>query len=1190
MAGRFSQSRIALVATVAAAAVAAVVFATIDGSRDSQPPDVAAPTTVRPGPVTGNQPVPPGTTPRTLPSQPSPAGDSTDRAGNGASSPDSSLPQPTPAGGVPPSGADDPGDLGRFVANVTSAKPTGPMVVGARLARRQLHAGETTTLFVDLATPPSPEHQKVSVTVMAPPGIDLGDAPKPWNCQTGAGALTCERPAGAWPKTLALPVTTAADTRGLHGMTAVAWLDDLVASPQLWQQAMATPQSNATMLSVLAPRNQAPLVGGPSGEPQMTAGGAAPGVVAQWVQAASRHFNADLLTGAAAVLATRGYPADHSSRSVSPLQGDLTPAVLVSAPDTTTTTVDPSPQPPPAFCTLFDAAGSIDGTVEIGSLMFSRLSNSSGSSGPCNQNSTITISGADLTVGSVLIGSVTGTATPTSLELSAELAPNEINIDIKDTFPGPGTTELSGSVSVAVGGVTIDLQGDLDYTDPDQFTVTVSATESGWEPLPGLTIAQGGISGTYTRTSTSQSAEIDIELSGTWKPVPAVAVTDISARLGFDGSELSASFSGSVDGAIDVAGVSIDVPAKLTGSLLPTGALELEADIQPVTFAGLVTLGPATTRLSYVPGTASQPASETATVSGDASFAGEVATFFDGSVQASMSITELGYVVTAAMDSGPPSGSDAFGPLTFALAGTFNPADVWDFRFPGPPGGGPGGGSAPNVTVPIVPGTPVAVVPFGVPTGLRDITGFTLLDDVGTGVARISLDPTDPGFSVFYEPPPDTYLFGSAGSTPRLQFDDIFVSVALGATESFAIGGDVTLTLSDGTTLAFTAELDVDISETGWDIDGELNLVAKDGWINPLGISGLTLDELSIGVGISDIAPSLKMAAVATFPPQVTEPLGITADAVISMGFEISLADPCFEFSVRPPDANPGTPVVNIADGTLTATAAEIYVAPQGCTLGGTAYPPGYHLQFTGAVASVETDFTSTFSLDPFAFSASGDIGKFTIGGLTFDKTSADLDISDATVDFGLSVQIDAGSLNGSGTIRLESSGGFDLEGSGIIDVGSSGASVVIKATNCADATCSTLTTASFFAQGTITTKGFDFAASLKINAEGVFDATLQIPSSTHGFNLSNSSIRASGTVSYAMFLDVANTGLGELRVSASVDLKSCSYKLGLIWPRCPTGKVSLDWDIKAAEVDFTVGYSLSFPKIRFSISVDVKR
>lgn len=1002
----------------------------------------------------------------------------------------------------------------------------------AAFAQPQIHAGQPTALIVDLFAQNIAHGETVTVNITVPETLTITGTSGGFRCETAHPTLTCTRFSTSWPKSLTVELDTTNATSGLHGATAQVVINDTPAHASPWEASSTQAHVDIALLHVLSG-----LTDTPTSTPIAT-------------------------------LTTLNEPqprASHAADQRVPWQ-----KIALSRENNITTQAEPSTE----FCNLLGALGKPNDSVTIGPVKFWNLTDASANQNDCNPLSELTLKHVNITIGPVTFENVTATATPTSLTFTSTLAGTNIELAVSGGFPEPGSKAIGAAVTFDVGNTRMTVSGELDYTDSETFSVTLTTADSGWQPLPGLSVNQTAVSGTYRKTATSESFEVDVAFTGKWHVSSDVKISSVTAGLTLTDGVMGVTFSGNIDGSVNLQGVTLPLPKTITGTLDENGVASLSVDLQPFTLENVVKFDPFVATFTFYPDGPTDDEEEFS-LAGTATFVGPYAKFFTASTTGSISVRADGIIVTAEM-SVVPAGFDAgVGPLIFTYALPNNPDISMPFTLPG---------GNPNVKIPLPSGVPVATVPFGVPEQLTKNKDFAVLKNVGHGVASVSLDAAQPGFTVYYEPPQNTFLFGTATTTPRMEFDDIFLGVSLGIEEKFVIGGQVTLTLPDQTQLAFIAELDLIVSETGFAVDGELTLASAGGWRDPFGMTGVTLNQLSIDVGISDLLPSLGLFAVASLPGELTNPLGVNAASVITVGAELAAADPCLIFDISPPAGKPKMNVLSIADGGLTATNAQLVAAPFGCTFGNTTYPSGFRLAFDGAIENVTTTFEATFTLAPFTFNASGEIGTFTLDGITFTDTTANLGIGLNGVSFGLTVGIEAGdALSGSGKLLLTPNGGFIVDATGKIVIDGSPSDVTIKATNCKDSTCQSLVTPSFFASGDITSRGFGFQASISVTGTGDFDATLTIPKNTFKFHLNKDRFRTDVKVNFGMKLVVSNHSDSALTVDAGASLSNCKAQVAQIWWDCPKGSVSTHTTIKTRELDFKIDYSATIAGAKVS-------
>lgn len=1023
------------------------------------------------------------------------------------------------------------------------------VVATLALTPREVPIGGRSELRVSLVAPGGVPPLPVWIRVHLADGLEVVAPPEgAWTCgdpvPVDSGIdVTCT--AGADEAASAIGAgavfeVSASRTPGLHGVSVVTGLGDPAAGEASWAEELGD-GSDFDMLSVLAPVRRAPR------EP-------------------TRRAAVDADEPRTDVATSRRTPT-----------APETPARVVAA-DTNGAT------PSPAFCDIVAALGSTSATVVAGPVTFSSLGSSSGGTGPCSSSTTITLSAANVTIGGATFTGVSGTITPSSLTFTANVARGDVSLTITGPFPDTGSA-FSATAAFTIGTTRVGLNGAVDYEGANGFTVSLSASASGigWTPLPNLSLASGGVSGTFTRRGTGTAAvdtfEVDVRFGGQWSPIGGVAVTSVSANVGNQTGDLIVTMGASVSGGISLAGLSVPLSGlSVTGTVdATTGVATATVAVPTIALDGVVRLGPANATFTYDPRPASSGGGNDAFLSGSASFLGPLATFFTGTVDATIELLSEGYVLSAAMTSGPKTPGFTFPSQRFVYAGLTNTAVPLQYV--------PSGSTAGTVAIPLAHQAATAISSFGVPqqlAGALSSLGISLLDGVGTGTVAIGLPPADPSISIYYAAPSKPYLIGGPSSSTFVRFDDISVSIASGESESFTIGGDVTLQVS-GTTLDLRSSLSIELGATGASVDGSLEMIDTSGWANAFDVSGLTVYDLLIEAGMADGLPSFGIEATASLPGEITAPLGIVTGSVITLGLDVSATTPCAVFSIAAPSSKPGANVIDLDGGGLTATSAQLVIAPDGCQLGQTSYS-GFSLAFTGAIRGVDVGFETSFALTPsFSLTGSGYVGSFPIGALTLEKTTVSLSISDSGFSMTLQGGFSLGSsLDATGNVSLTSGGGYFFSGSGTLRIGGDSAAVTVKATDCSNSACSTLTTPSFSATGSVKIQGFEFDANVNVDLDGTFDAALSIPkhSSNFSFHNADKSVQGSGTVTYSLSVQVSNTGSDELKADVGVSLDSCT---AVIIP-CKGAKVSFSTDIKSG----TIAVAIKVEDAGFTVSANI--
>ena len=198
-------------------------------------------------------------------------------------------------------------------------------------------------------------------------------------------------------------------------------------------------------------------------------------------------------------------------------------------------------------------------------------------------------------------------------------------------------------------------------------------------------------------------------------------------------------------------------------------------------------------------------------------------------------------------------------------------------------------------------------------------------------------------------------------------------------------------------------------------------------WSNVFGIPGLDIQEFNIAIGVSLTPPipfpDLGFQAEATLTGSFWTELGLNSGDIINVALNISDANPCMGISIS--NATPGANVVSIAGGALTATYAEMYLAPNGCQIGTFSLPPGFTFAFDGALFGVQVDVQAAISITPtLGFAASLTIGTFNLADIvTLQEVNVQIAMNHALLNPNATCPAN------SSTFILCFSGGIDILG-----------------------------------------------------------------------------------------------------------------------------------------------------------------
>jgi hypothetical protein len=192
--------------------------------------------------------------------------------------------------------------------------------------------------------------------------------------------------------------------------------------------------------------------------------------------------------------------------------------------------------------------------------------------------------------------------------------------------------------------------------------------------------------------------------------------------------------------------------------------------------------------------------------------------------------------------------------------------------------------------------------------------------------------------------------------------------------------------------------------------------------VNAFGQPELDVRKLVVSASLG-VDTSFGLSADATLPSAWASSLGMAARARAAVAFSISETSPCLDLAVgNPPPADGGTALAPTVMrlGALSASYAQIVVAPTGCKIGGAApgspetkIEPGFALGFDGQIGSAPVTFEAALKLEKAAFAlrAKVRVGAFDAGSVRLRRTALDLDIDTGArrVDIAFSGGLDVG-------------------------------------------------------------------------------------------------------------------------------------------------------------------------------------
>jgi len=242
-------------------------------------------------------------------------------------------------------------------------------------------------------------------------------------------------------------------------------------------------------------------------------------------------------------------------------------------------------------------------------------------------------------------------------------------------------------------------------------------------------------------------------------------------------------------------------------------------------------------------------------------------------------------------------------------------------------------------------------------------------------------------------------------------------------------------------------------------------------WKNALGISGLTLSDAAIQVGINFATtpfplPTIGLAATAQLPDAWRGPLGMDSGVAVRLMANIDVTKPCFQLKAGTLGSDGRTisagtaRVINVGSGVLTATYMDLTIAPLGCQVGNQILDPGVSVGFSGTVLGTPVDVRAKIGTSPFSLDASLTIGSFKAGGVQVDETQLQIKVSptESFVAFSGGITIGLTKVSVKGNIGYNTTDGpwVDLTGSvdnlsivpGFLEVRSAAVTVNVRPKN----------------------------------------------------------------------------------------------------------------------------------------------
>lgn len=261
----------------------------------------------------------------------------------------------------------------------------------------------------------------------------------------------------------------------------------------------------------------------------------------------------------------------------------------------------------------------------------------------------------------------------------------------------------------------------------------------------------------------------------------------------------------------------------------------------------------------------------------------------------------------------------------------------------------------------------------------------------------------------------------TGSSSFKFSITSFSVSLAqsvLGYTQSLNATGTFTVSGSAGNAV-IDITLGLSYQDSTETITGSITASASSGylWSDAFGMPGVQLQAFAIQVGIelatSPIPlPSLGLAANLVINGTTATVLGITQGTPIFALVNISATNPAMVIRIG---VQGGPTAINIAN-VLTATYAELYLAPDGCTVGTYVIQPGFSFYFDGTILGVPLTVQAKITINGnnVNLDASVAVGAFNVTNsinfdgavwtIAVDKDSAAFGFSGSGTIFGVSV------------------------------------------------------------------------------------------------------------------------------------------------------------------------------------------
>ncbi len=666
-------------------------------------------------------------------------------------------------------------------------------------------------------------------------------------------------------------------------------------------------------------------------------------------------------------------------------------------------------------------------TLDVG-LAYDSSSNLTGTASLTN----LSVFGQALTLtGSISRGSsgaLTGSITLKPITIALPL-PGSVTVTVQNftaTLATGAGLSLSGTVSVP--GTTSGLALAGAFSSLRNYTVSVSGTLNGWTPTSGVTIGQAALAGSIASATTpatgttpaNTATTLDLKATGTLfsiAPVSAVSMSVTSVELS----------NGPVSGGCTVATVgdlwlgvtgSLSVTLGHTGTADAVGCFDITADDLSLSVSvplNYSTLGNTLTLVDP------QVTVTKTTVNGTGVYAATAQAKLTVSFKTPFTITAAvqfksgdDFVVGAGINLSqylPGTGAVGNAYLIYTTAAVNN-FDSTAFGGFGSINLGAGINIAGQVQVPSDFGAALAKAHLTQPGSDSLVAVGNLNLATGTATLSIAVDLGVHGQD----------MFNTNGSQVALTSGDLQLTIAP-TLVAFGVRVNATLTMTSPTSDACNQTSNT-VNLTGLIQLTDTDLVASlgvSGWQDALGICGLDIAQFTaqVGIGLEDGIPTLGFSVGVTgLPQKLASAIGYVQNTPLSLALNLSPDE--FLVSMSIGTAGQTTPALQplAAFGKpnlIVVDYAQLYISPDGATIGTTTYPAGYALALTSTIDGVALDLSIQVNPTTPSLAVNAQLGQIQAGSLTFGPTTVILDASPTTFQFELD-----GSINlGPGTLDL---------------------------------------------------------------------------------------------------------------------------------------------------------------------------